>query len=71
MPAQRRKALEIWNGDGWAPYPEVDTLLRHGHRLTEDQALALLNDTRDRDGALSRLSAEEARAALRARLRRA
>jgi len=70
MPAQRRKALEVWNGDGWAPYPEVDTLLRHGHRLTEEQALALLNDMRDR-GALSRFSAEEARAALRARLRRA
>ena len=71
MPAQRRRAMEIWNGDGWAPYKDVDTLLRHGNRLTEDQALALLNDTRDRGGALSRFSAEEARMALRTRLRRA
>jgi len=70
VPAQRRKAMEVWSGDGWAPYPDVDTLLRHGHRLTEEQALALLNDTRDRGGALSRLSEEEARTALRARLRR-
>lgn len=71
MPAQRRKALEVWSGDGWAPYPEVDALLRHGQRLTEEQALALLNDTRDRGGALPRFSTEEARSALRARLRRA
>ena len=71
MPAQRRKLLEVWNGDGWAPYPEVDTLLRHGHRLTEEHALALLNATRDRNSALPKLSAEEARLALSHRLRRA
>ena len=63
--------MEVWNGDGWAPYAEVDTLLRHGHRLTEEQALALLHDTRDRRGTLARFSDEEARTALRARLRRA
>ena len=71
MPAQRRKMLEAWNGDGWVPYPEVDTLLRHGHRLTEEEALALLNATRDRNSALPRFSAEEARQALSHRLRRA
>jgi len=63
--------MEAWNGDGWAPYPEVDTLLRHGRRLTEEQALVLLNHIRDRDTALPRFSAEEARHALSYRLRRA
>jgi hypothetical protein len=71
MPAQRRKLMEVWNGDGWAPYPDVDTLLRHGHRLTDEQALILLNDTRDRNGALPGFSAEEAHLALSNRQRRA
>jgi hypothetical protein len=71
MPAQRRKSLEVWSGDGWMPYPEVDTLLRHGIRLTEDQALALLNLVRDRLGSLSTFTPEDGRTALRARLRRA
>jgi hypothetical protein len=70
MPAQRRKMMEVWNGDGWSPYPEVDTLLRHGLRLTEEQALVLLNTTRDRVGFLPGFSAEDARLALSSRLRR-
>jgi hypothetical protein len=71
VPAQRRFAMEVWNGDGWAPYPDVDNVLRHGQRLTEGQALSLLHETRDRMGNLARFSDEEARVALRARLRRA
>ena len=71
MPAQRRKAMEVWKGDGWAPYPDVDTLLRHGHRLTEEQAVALLHAARDRTEASRRLSDAEARVALHARLKRA
>jgi hypothetical protein len=70
VPAQRRKAMEVWSGDGWAPYLDVDRLLRHGQRLTEEQALALLHATRDRFETWARLDDDEARAALHARLRR-
>ena len=71
VPAQRRRAMEVWNGDGWAPYPDVDNLLRHGHRLTEAQALAILYETREHLGTLARFSDAEAGVALRSRLRRA
>ena len=71
VPAQRRRAMEVWDGDGWAPYPDVDNVLRHGHRLTEIQALALLHETREHLGTLARFSDAEADAALRSRLRRA
>jgi hypothetical protein len=71
VPAGRRKTLEVWKSDGWAPYPDVDTLLRHGHRLTEEQAVALLHDTRGRNEASRRFSDGEARVALHTRLKRA
>ena len=71
VPAQRRRAMEVWNGNGWAPYPDVDTLLRHGHRLTDVRALALLHETREHSGTLARFSDEEAGVALHSRLRRA
>ena len=71
MPARRRKAMEVWKGDGWAIYPDVDTLLRHGHRVTEEQAVALLHSTRDRTEGSRRFSDGEARVALHARLKRA
>lgn len=71
VPARRRKVMEVWNGDGWAPFPDVDEVLRHGHRLTEAQALALLHDTRNRCESLMPFPDEEARLALHARLRRA
>jgi hypothetical protein len=68
VPAQRRTAMEVWNGDGWAPYPNVDSVLRHGRRLTDVQALALLHEARR--GSLRRFSDDEAHLALRDRLRR-
>ena len=71
VPARRRKAMEVWNGDGWTPYSDVDELLRHGHRLTGDKALELLRQLRGRHETLTPLSDEEALVALRARLRRA
>ena len=71
VPAGRRKTLEVWKGDAWAPYPDVDTLLRHGHRLTEEQAVALLHGLRDRSEAPRRFSDAEARVVLHARLKRA
>ena len=70
VPAQRRMAMEVWNGDGWAPYPDVDNVLRHGQRLAEAQGLALLREIRDHVGIHARFSDEEARAALHDRLRR-
>jgi hypothetical protein len=63
--------MEVWMGDGWAPYPQVDSVLRHGQRLTEEQAVAALNEARDRVGTLAAFSDKEAHAALRDRLRRA
>ena len=70
MPARSRKSLEVWRGERWAPYPDVDTLLRHGHRLTEEQAVALLHGTRERTDASRRFSDGEARVALHARTKR-
>jgi hypothetical protein len=71
VPAQRRVMLEVWSGDGWAPYPDVDQVSRHGSRLTDEQSLQALHETRARCGALPPLSDEEADRALRARQRRA
>ena len=71
VPAQRRLAMEGWMGDGWAPYPNADNVSRHGHRLTEDAALAMLHASRQRAGGLTPLSDQEARSALVARSRRA
>jgi hypothetical protein len=71
VPAQRRLALEVWNGDGWAVYPSEDSLLRQGQRLTDEQALGLLHETRDRAGTFTSFSEAEAGVALRARQRRA
>jgi hypothetical protein len=69
VPAQRRRAMEVWNGDGWTPYSDVDNVLRHGVRLTELRALALLQERRDHLGTVARFSDEEARIALSTRLR--
>jgi hypothetical protein len=63
--------MEVWKGGGWAPYPDVDNVLRHGRRVTEAEALVHLNETRDRLGAGARFTDDEARAALRDRLKRA
>jgi len=70
VPAQRRSAMEVWNGEGWIRYPDGDHVARQGRRLNEIQALGLLHDTRHHMEGLPRLSDEEALSALRARLRR-
>ena len=70
VPAQRRIGLEFWNGDGWARYADVDNVLRYGQPVTEARAMALLHETRDKVGIADHLSDEEARIALRDRLRR-
>ena len=66
-PVRHGISLQVWNGDHWVPYANVDAVLRHGRPLTEGQALALLHEARDRIGSLARLSDHEARVALRAR----
>jgi len=63
-PHRRGISLEVWDGDGWVPYSNLDEVLRHGHRLTDAQALALLHTTFDRTPTAGRLSDKEARAAL-------
>jgi hypothetical protein len=71
VPARRRVAMEAWSGDGWARYPDVDNVSRRGHRLSPDEALALLHAVRERSGTFSHLSDEEATHALSSRQRRA
>ena len=66
IPAQRRLAMEVWMGNGWAPYSSVEHVLRYGRRVTEADALALLQDTRTQIGEL-RFSNDEAQLALRDR----
>jgi hypothetical protein len=56
--------MEVWMGDGWAPYTDVEQVLRYGHRLNEEEALWLLNETRAQFVTLDRLSDDDARAAL-------
>ena len=70
VPGQRRLALEVWTGDGWARYADVDHVLRYGRRLTDVEALTLLIQIRGRNEALAHFSDDEARSALTSRLRR-
>jgi hypothetical protein len=71
VPGQRRVALESWTGDGWRMYADIDSVSRHGVRLTHDRALALLKTIRDRSGHSEPLSDAEAETALSSRQRRA
>ena len=68
---RRWVTVEAWDGSGWSAYPDVDNLLRHCHRVTEEQALVILHDTRARAEAQPRLSDDDALVALHARLKRA
>jgi hypothetical protein len=63
---RRGVGAEVWQGDGWVAYPDLNAILRQGHRLTDDDAIALLRVTRARVDRLTPFSDEEARAALRA-----
>ena len=69
VPGQRRVALEAWTGDGWKVYPDIDNVSRHGVRLTQEQAVALLKTTRI--GTATTFADGEAEAALSSRQRRA
>jgi hypothetical protein len=71
VPAQRRQTMEIWMGDGWAPYSDVEHVARYGRRVSYVEAIALLHDARDLHGAVRRFSDDEARAALSDRRLRA
>ena len=70
-PVRRGVALEMWNGDHWVPFANVESVLRHGGPLTEDQALVLLHEARNRIEMLTRFSDRDARIALRAPGKRA
>ncbi|HET6956754.1 MAG TPA: hypothetical protein VFI56_09235 [Vicinamibacterales bacterium] len=71
VPGQRRVAMESWTGDGWRVFPDIDSVSRHGVRLTRDEALALLKKIRERSGLTEPLSDGEAETALSSRQRRA
>jgi len=70
VPVRQGVSLEVWNGDHWVPYTDVDSVLRHGRPLTETQALALLQESRSQIETSARLSDHEAQVALRARGKR-
>jgi hypothetical protein len=70
VPAQRRVALEVWTGEEWTPYPDVDRVSRYGQRLTYDQAMALLQATREHSGTLPPFADGEAAHVLSSRRRR-
>jgi hypothetical protein len=61
---RRGIVLELWDGEDWSPYADVDAVLRFGFRLTEEKALALLHETRNCLETLPRLSDFEARTTL-------
>jgi hypothetical protein len=63
---RRGVGAEVWQGDGWAAYPDLNAILRQGHRLTDADAIALLRVTRARVDSLPPLSDEEAHTVLRA-----
>ena len=71
VPAKHRVTLEVWSGDSWSPYPDVDNVSRHGHRITDVQSLVVLHRTRAGTGSFPPMSDDEASIALRARDRRA
>jgi hypothetical protein len=47
-PMWKGLCLDLWDGDRWVPYSDVDAVLRHGYRLTDASAIALLHEIRDR-----------------------
>jgi hypothetical protein len=63
--------MEVWSGDGWANYADVDNVPRRGVRVDHERALVLLHSVRDASGTLTRFTAEEAATALSSRQRRA
>lgn len=65
-PVRQGIALEVWDGEGWSPYSDVDAVLRYGLQLTPEKALILLRETRNCLESLPTLSDAEARAALAA-----
>ncbi len=71
VPPQRRRAMEAWNGDGWAPFSNADDVSRRGRRLSADEAELLLATVRARRATLPTLSHDEAQQALIDRRRRA
>jgi hypothetical protein len=67
---RRGVCAEMWQGDAWTAYPDLNAVLRQGHRLSDADALALLRMTRERVDGLTPLSDDEARVALRAARKR-
>ncbi len=47
-PVRAGIALQIWDGEGWVRYADVDAVARQGRPLTDAQALGLLHETRNR-----------------------
>ena len=63
---RRGVSVEVWRGDGWVSYPDIDKVMRHGHRLNDTHALALLQEIHQRSAASVPFSEKDGRIALRA-----
>ena len=63
--APRGSSSEVWKDDGWHDHTDLDSILRHGHRLHEADALILLHRVRHLDHD-TRWSDQHAKVALRA-----
>ena len=63
---RRGVSAEVWQRDGWVAYPDLDAVLRHGHRLNEAKAAALLLELQQRTDPSIPFSEKEARIALQA-----
>lgn len=45
VPEHRPRITEVWKDNRWIAFPDVDQILRHGRRLTETEAHAMLNSS--------------------------
>jgi hypothetical protein len=65
--ARRKETADVWQGDAWHPFLDLSALLRHGHRLTETEAITLLQRIHQQNPSpsLPHWSNDEARLALR------
>jgi hypothetical protein len=63
---RRGVCAEVWQGNEWVAYEDLNAVMRQGRRLTDPEALALLRQTPEQTPTLMPLSDQEARVALRA-----
>ena len=65
--ARREDSADVWQEGAWHPFSDLNALLRHGRRLTETEAISLLQRIHQQTPSpwLHHWSNDEARFALR------